>query len=154
MPLACKEMAMNVTRRSLFESKALQIGMFEARPTSDACGAIEWQTANVVVLPFRGVFSKHDAPGRYVIGTPSHAVLIAADTPYRLSFPGAIGDRALIFRFDEELAPEQFDRRGNQSLASQGMLPRTRSCFAICSGRACKTARRIDLRPKLLASIS
>ena len=123
MPLACKDMAMNVTRRSLFESRALQIGLFEARPTSDACGAIEWQTANVVVLPFRGVFSKHDAPGRYVIGTPSHAVLIAADTPYRLSFPGAIGDRALIFRFDEELAPEQFDRRGNQSLASQGLLP-------------------------------
>jgi AraC-like DNA-binding protein len=113
---------MNVTRRPLFESKALQIGLFETRPTSDACGDVEWQTSNVVVLPFRGVFAKHDAPGRYVIGTPSHAVLIAADTPYRLSFPGAIGDRALIFRFGEELALEPLRRRG-ASLAPHGLLP-------------------------------
>jgi AraC family transcriptional regulator len=117
----CKPIAMNVTRRLLFESKALQIGLFETRPTSDACGDVEWQTSNVVVLPFRGLFSKHDAPGRYVIGTPSHAVFIAADTPYRLSFPGAIGDRALIFRFDEELAPEQLRCRG-ASLAPHGLL--------------------------------
>jgi AraC family transcriptional regulator len=118
----CKPIAMNVTRRLLFESKALQIGLFETRPTSDACGDVEWQTSNVVVLPFRGVFAKHDAPGRYVIGTPSHAVLIAADTPYRLSFPGAIGDRALIFRFGEELALEPLRRRG-ASLAPHGLLP-------------------------------
>jgi AraC family transcriptional regulator len=109
---------MSVTRKSLLESETLQIGLFEARPVSDACGDVEWQKSNVVVLPFRGLFAKHDAPGRHVIGTPSHAVFIAADTPYRLSFPGAVGDRALIFRFDETLAPEQFG-----SLASHGLLP-------------------------------
>jgi len=114
---------MRVTRRSLFESDTLQISLFEARPLSDACGDVEWQKSNVVVLPFSGVFSKHDAPGRSVIGTPSHAVFIAADTPYRLSFPGAIGDRALIFRFGEALAPDQLDRRGGGSLASHRLLP-------------------------------
>ena len=114
---------MSVTRRPLFASEALQIGLFEARPQSDACGDVEWQQSNVVVLPFAGVFAKHDAPGRSVIGTPSHAVFIAADTPYRLSFPGAIGDRALIFRFDDTLAPEQLDRRGNDALAAHGLLP-------------------------------
>src|SRR5262252_3461264 len=114
---------MRVTRRSLFESDTLQIGLFEARPVSDACGDVEWQKSNVVVLPLSGVFSKHDAPGRSVIGTPSHAVFIAADTPYRLSFPGAIGDRALIFRFGEALAPEQLDCRGGGSLASNRLLP-------------------------------
>jgi len=112
---------MRVTRRSLFESDTLQIGLFEARPVSDACGDVERQMSNVVVLPFSGVFSKHDAPGRSVIGTPSHAVFIAADTPYRLSFPGAIGDRALVFRFGAAFAPEQFDRGG--SLASHRLLP-------------------------------
>jgi len=96
-----------IHRTTLFQNETLQIGLFEARPASDACGEIERQSLNVVVLPFSGVFSKHEAPGRQVIGTPSHAVFIAADTPYRLSFPSAIGDRALTFRFGENLAPGQ-----------------------------------------------
>src|SRR5215470_19504691 len=114
---------MRVTRRSLFESDTLQIGLFEARPVSDACGDVERQMSNVVVLPFSGVFSKHDAPGRSVIGTPSHAVFIAADTPYRLSFPSAIGDRALTFRFGENLAPGQLPGHGSRPPASHGLLP-------------------------------
>jgi len=44
---------MRVTRKSLFEGETLQIGLFEARPTSDACGDVEWQKSNVVVLPFQ-----------------------------------------------------------------------------------------------------
>jgi AraC-like DNA-binding protein len=75
------------------------------------------------VLPLAGVFAKHDAPGHQVIGTPSHAVFVAADTAYRISYPGGIGDRALVLRFGEELAPEQVDRRGDASLASNGLLP-------------------------------
>ena len=115
---------MEVTRRKLFESETLEIGLFEAHPVSDACGDVERQDRNVVVLPFSGVFSKHDAPGRHVIGTPSHAVFVAADTPYRISFPGGIGDRALTLRFGEELAPEQFDARdGGEAPASNGLLP-------------------------------
>jgi AraC family transcriptional regulator len=109
-----------VTRRTLSESDALHIGLFEAHPASDACGDVERQHANVVVLPFSGVFSKHDAPGRHVIGTPSHAVFIAADTPYRIGFPGGIGDRALTLRFGEALAPDQL---GGGTLASHGLLP-------------------------------
>src|SRR4030095_3320297 len=58
-----------------------------------------------------------------VIGTPSHAVFVAADTPYRISFPGGIGDRALILRFGHELAPEHVDRSGDAALASNGLLP-------------------------------
>jgi AraC family transcriptional regulator len=114
---------MDVTRRPLFESATLQISLFEARPASDACGDVERQQSNVVVLPFRGVFAKHDAPGRSVIGTPNHAIFIAADTPYRISFPGAIGDRALIFRFSDSLAPERLDSRGGEVPAPHGLLP-------------------------------
>jgi AraC family transcriptional regulator len=113
-----------VTRRTLSESDTLHISLFEAYPASDACGDVERQSSNVVVLPFCGVFAKHEAPGRHVIGTPSHAVFIGADTPYRVGFPGGIGDRALILRFDETLAPELLDHRcGSKALASNGLLP-------------------------------
>jgi AraC-like DNA-binding protein len=112
----------DVTRRTLFERETLQISLFEARNVSDKCGDVEQQNRNVVVLPLSGVFSKHDAPGRYVIGTPSHAVFIAADTPYRLGFPGAIGDRALILRFNNAVAPDDLDGRYDQGPASNGLL--------------------------------
>lgn len=115
---------MEVIRRTLFESATLQIDFVDTRPVSDACGEIEQQSLNVVVLPVSGVFSKHHEPGRHVVGTPSHAIFVAAETPYRLGFPGAIGDRALALRFDETLAPDRLDRqRGSATLASHGLLP-------------------------------
>ena len=114
---------MQITRKSLFESATLQIGLVAARPRSDACGDVERQNRNAVVLPLAGVFAKHDASGRQAIGTPSHAVFVAADTPYRISFPGTIGDRALILRFGNELAPDRVDRCGDAALASNGLLP-------------------------------
>src|SRR5262249_43681232 len=112
-----------VTRKSLFESATLQIGLFEARGVSDACGDVERQDRNAVVLPLAGVFAKHDAPGRQAIGTPSHAVFVAAHTPYRLIYPGRIGDRALILLFGNELAPEHVDQGGDAARAPNGLLP-------------------------------
>src|SRR5262245_2587164 len=114
---------MQVMRKTLWASETLQIGLFCAQPASDACGGVERQASNAVVLPVSGLFSKHDAPGRYVIGTPSHAVFFAADAPYRIGFPGAIGDRALVLRFDDALAPDHLDRRGrSEPLPSHGLL--------------------------------
>ena len=122
--MRCQNWAVKATRRTLFESETLQIGLFEAHPVSDACGDVERQSSNVVVLPVSGVFSKHDAPGRHVVGTPSHAVFVAADTPYRIGFPGAIGDRALTLRFDGALAPCPLDCNGSgETMASHGLLP-------------------------------
>jgi AraC-like DNA-binding protein len=114
---------LQIARKSLFKSPILQIGLFETRGVSDRCGDVERQDRHSVVLPLAGVFAKHDAPGHQVIGTPSHAVFVASDTPYRISFPGGIGDRALILRFDDELAPERIDRRGDAGLVSNGLLP-------------------------------
>jgi AraC family transcriptional regulator len=114
---------MEITRKTLFENEALQIGLFEARPVSDASAEFERQNSNILVLPFSGVFSRHDAPNRYVVGTPSHAVLFAPNTPYRLGFPGAVGDRALTFRFGEDLAPERLDASGStDDMGSHGLL--------------------------------
>jgi AraC family transcriptional regulator len=115
---------LEISRKTLFESETLQIGLFEARPRSDACGDVERQDLNAIVLPLSGLFSKHDAPGRHVVGTPSHAVFFAADTPYRIGFPGGIGDRAISLRFDAALAPEWLDSRSNgEALASNALLP-------------------------------
>lgn len=113
-----------ISRRLLYGNAWLQIGLFEARPTSDACGEVERQNLNAIALPLSGVFSKHDRPGQHVVGTPSHAVFFAPDVPYRIGFPGAIGDRAISLRFGAELAPEQLDWSGGRdSPASQGLLP-------------------------------
>jgi AraC-like DNA-binding protein len=113
----------DVIRKTLFESTTLQVGLFRARPVSDACGDVERHSRNVVVLPLSGVFSKHDAPGRSVIGTPSHAVFVAADTPYRLSFPGAIGDCAITLRFGEDLARGRLAAGDDgEPVASNGLL--------------------------------
>jgi AraC family transcriptional regulator len=112
----------DVIRKTLFASDALTIGAFAARPTSDGCGEIERQASHTVVLPVSGVFSRHDAPGRRVTGTPSHAVLVAADTPYRVSYPGAVGDRALTLRFDYPV-DELHEPHGAAETASHGLLP-------------------------------
>jgi AraC family transcriptional regulator len=115
---------MYVIRKELFAGETLQIGLFQARPTSDACGDVERQHSNAIVLPVSGVFAKHEAPGRYLIGTPSHAVLFAAGVPYRIGFPGAIGDRALVLRFGETLAPDYLQKRASGDLmGSRGLLP-------------------------------
>jgi AraC-like DNA-binding protein len=107
----------------LFESETLQIGLFASRPRSDACGEVERQSSHALVLPLSGLFARHEAPGRQVTGTPSHAVYFAADAPYRISFPGAIGDRAITLRFADGLAPELVDPGAGERLASQGLLP-------------------------------
>jgi AraC family transcriptional regulator len=112
-----------VTRKSLFESDTLRIDTFEVRPASDKCGNIEQQKQHAMVLPVSGIFSRHDAPGKHITGTASHAVLVAADTPYRISFPGAIGDRALILRFGPALAPDRIEACTSEARASHGLLP-------------------------------
>jgi AraC-like DNA-binding protein len=115
--------AASIVRRSLLASGPICIDSLAVDPLSDSCGDVERQDSNVVVLPFAGVFAKHDAPGKHVVGTPSHAVFIAADTPYRIAFPGAIGDRAIVLRFDSAVIPEAVDRRPGETLGSHGLLP-------------------------------
>src|SRR5262249_37863800 len=104
----------------------LQIDFVAFRPVSDACGEVERQSRNAIVLPLSGVFSKHDAPGRHVVGTPSHGVFIAADTPYRIGFPGPPADRALALRFDDSLVPEQIASHG--LLGPDAMMRRNLLC--------------------------
>jgi AraC-like DNA-binding protein len=121
--------APSVVQRTLFDGAWLQIGYIEVRPASSECGELESSARNVLALPLAGVFAKHDGPRRHAIATPSHALLISADTPYRLSFPGCIGDQCLALRFTsaalaqvmpEAMAADGFDP---SAFASQTPLP-------------------------------
>jgi AraC family transcriptional regulator len=89
-------------RRTLFEGQWLQIGHISVRPASSECGELETSELNVLALPLAGVFAKHDGPRRHAIATPQHALLISAGQPYRISFPGCIGDRCLALRFSSQ----------------------------------------------------
>ena len=103
-------------RRTLLDGDWLQIGHIAVRPVSSACGAVEVSALNVLALPLAGVFAKHDGPRQQVIATPNHALLISAGRPYRLSFPGCIGDRCLALRFTSDalarVMPEALGRDG------------------------------------------
>src|SRR5262245_16009354 len=90
---------MQLVRRALFEGDTLSVGHVVARPSSPDCGDVEEQSVNVAVFPLAGLFAKHDGPRLSTIVTPNHAILVAAETPYRISYPGAIGDRCLTLRF-------------------------------------------------------
>jgi AraC family transcriptional regulator len=93
------DIAASLVQRTLFDGDWLQIGYVAVRPTSSECGETEFSALNVLALPLTGVFAKHDGPRRHAIATPSHALLISAGKPYRLSFPGCIGDECLALRF-------------------------------------------------------
>jgi hypothetical protein len=47
----CRDRAVEITRKALFECDTLTIGLVETRPMSEVCGDIEWQDSNAVVLP-------------------------------------------------------------------------------------------------------
>jgi AraC family transcriptional regulator len=92
----------SLVRRTLFVGEWLQIGHIAVRPESSECGEVEASDLNVLALPLAGLFAKHDGPRRHAIATPSHALLISANKPYRLSFPGCIGDRCLALRLTSD----------------------------------------------------
>ena len=83
-----------IQRRTLFESDLLRIRHVIANGSTEP-GELQRQESDIVVLPLRGICTRHDAPRRQVSVTPSHALFIAAERPYRLSFPGRIGDESL-----------------------------------------------------------
>lgn len=131
-----------IVRRTLSESDLLQIGYIAVRPTSAAPGEVEAAERNVLALPLAGVFAKHDGPRQHAIATPNHALLIAARKPYRLSFPGCIGDRCLALRFTDaalaRISPEAMAGDGFDAMAfaTHILLPP-----ALLVARACSWQR-------------
>jgi AraC family transcriptional regulator len=123
------DVAPSLVRRTLFVGEWLQIGHIAVRPESSECGEVETSDLNVLALPLAGMFAKHDGPRRHAIATPSHALLISAGKPYRLSFPGCIGDRCLALRLTSDalahVMPDAMAGGGfdEARFASQALLP-------------------------------
>src|SRR5262245_14297697 len=106
---------MQITRRTLFDGELLQLGHVVARPPASEGQGLERQERNVLVLPLAGAFAKHESPRQHVVGTPNHAVFIEAAKPYRISYPGGIGDECLTIRYPVGVLPPV--------AASQTLLP-------------------------------
>src|SRR5262245_22486297 len=90
---------MQITRRTLLDGSLLRLQHVIARPPGSRAGDLEQQDCHVLVLPLAGVFTKHDGPRSHVTGTPTHAVFLHAERPYRISFPAGVGDECLTIRY-------------------------------------------------------
>lgn len=118
-----------LVRRDLFQSQSMHISHVVAPPAQLGVGPTERQTSNVLVMPLRGLFAKHDGPRRHSLATPNHALFISIDSPYKLSFPGGVGDASLVLRFSPsslaQIAPDVMEGDGwcSSLFASQILLP-------------------------------
>jgi AraC family transcriptional regulator len=116
-------------RRALFDSDTTRVVELIARPRSAALGPTEQQTLNVLALPLAGVFARHRGARRRVLATPDHGLLLSAGVPYRVSFPGALGDVCLMLAFSTtglaRLMPEAIARDGfdERSFDDHALLP-------------------------------
>jgi AraC family transcriptional regulator len=90
-----------LARRVLYEGAALRIGHMVARPTSEDCIEVEAPRENVLALPLAGLFARHGAARRPAIATASHGVFFPAGRPYRMSFPGCVGDAVLTLQWSD-----------------------------------------------------
>jgi hypothetical protein len=126
-------------RRALYESDAMRVVEMSARPRSDAIGPTEQQTLNVLALPLAGVFARHRGARQRVLATPDHGLLLAAGVPYRVSFPGALGDVCLMLAFP----PAQLARLLPQAVARDGFDERLFDDHALLPPALMLGARRL-----------
>lgn len=145
---------MSVSSQTLFHSDSLRIRHLRARPDSDACGELEEAGVDQLVLPLCGLFARHDGPRRHVIANAGHALFFAAGRPYRISYPGAVGDEVLVVECSPGFWSGALEsvagvgRLDTPSIAGQAVLPpaalmercRLQSALA-APGAACEPLR-------------
>jgi AraC family transcriptional regulator len=90
-------------RIGMFTSDLVHVRRVVCRPARTATSGIEYADDDTLVLPVRGVFTKHLARHRQVLAEPTQALFFAADRPYRVSHPSLAGDECIVFRFAPEL---------------------------------------------------
>lgn len=93
---------MALVLRNLFQSELLSIRHGVARPAPEDTEEMECETADLILLPIAGVLAKHDGPKQHVIANANHAIFLGVGQPYRITFPGDIGDEALVLDFSKE----------------------------------------------------
>ncbi|HZW23657.1 helix-turn-helix transcriptional regulator [Noviherbaspirillum sp.] len=90
---------MHLIERPLFTSDLLTIRHAVARPSEAELSELAWAGADLLLLPVDGVFALHDAPKQHFIANANHGLFLALGQPYRMSFPGRIGDECLVLHF-------------------------------------------------------
>jgi AraC-like DNA-binding protein len=85
-----------ITRETVHRSSSVQVHFVRCRPHDGACGPEEHAPADLLVFPLRGVFVKHHAARSRVVADACHALLFAANRPYRVSHPVIGGDECLV----------------------------------------------------------
>jgi len=121
-----------IVRRDLFTGSLFGITHIACRPTPDQRHPVEHAAVNVVALPTSGVFALHPAPRQQVVATPSHAVFLSSGRPYRLTFPGGIGDECITLR----LTSEGLDRLAPEAMSGDGFDEATPFARAVLSPAA------------------
>jgi AraC-like DNA-binding protein len=106
-----------MARRVLYDAGDLRVGRVVARPASPGCMDVEAPGANVLAFPLRGVFARHPSPRRELIATANHVVAFPASQPYRVSFPGSIGDDVLVLQWSSEALATKLPRADARFLA-------------------------------------
>ncbi|MCH8617770.1 AraC family transcriptional regulator [Undibacterium sp. TS12] len=95
-----------------------------AKPAPDDTDELECETADLVLLPIAGVLAKHDGPKQHVIANANHAIFLGEGKPYRITFPGDIGDEALVLDFSKEALTQMLiDAAGVQQLYAPALRP-------------------------------
>jgi AraC family transcriptional regulator len=85
-----------LTRQTVHRSPSVQVNFVRCRPHDGGCGPEEHAPADMLVFPLRGVFVKHHAARSRVVADACHALLFAANQPYRVSHPLEGGDECLV----------------------------------------------------------
>ncbi|QJR13261.1 helix-turn-helix transcriptional regulator [Usitatibacter palustris] len=112
-----------LSRRTLYEATSLRIERIVARPHTDGCLEVAAPLANGLALPLAGAFARHDSGRHPRVATANDAVFFPARRPYRVSFPGTIGDEVLSLQWtDEALASACPEAQGHFASAAHALL--------------------------------
>jgi AraC family transcriptional regulator len=100
--IECDEAQPVLDHCQLFCSALLRVEGVVARPATARPSRERELADHSIVLPYQGLFATHASRRHAVLASTSHAVLLSARTPYRYSYPGAIGDRCVVLMWSDE----------------------------------------------------
>jgi len=145
--------ALPLRRQTLFSSATVTIDHIVCTPLDEACGPLQAPAQDLLVLPLSGLFARHDGPRRHFIANANHALMMRRGRPYRLSFPGRVGDTALSIAFHQPQQSALFEAGApaggapsfeSADLPAQALLPP-----AVMLGRSL-LARRLLATPRVM----
>ncbi|MFC7514768.1 AraC family transcriptional regulator [Herbaspirillum sp. GCM10030257] len=143
---------MHLIERTLFENELLAVRHAIARPTSAVCSDLAYAADDLLLLPISGVFALHEAPRQHFIANPNHGVFLGLGQPYRMSFPGRIGDECLVLRFSKRVLTRMLGEvagvedllspriESHCLLAAACVLDRHLLCMELLQGAPCALA--------------